>query len=100
MGEDGLECRHRGGAWIEVPPVQGGITVNVGDMLKRWSDEVLMSNMHRVRMPRTIEECQKSRYSVAFFLQADKSALIECKTKEAITAGDYFARRINSHFAE
>lgn len=111
VGEDGLECRRRatvdeGGnndaaaSWVEVPPVEGGITVNIGDMLKRWSDCKLYSNMHRVRMPKTIEDCAKSRYSVAFFLQADKSALIENTTDKAITAGEYFAERINAHFAE
>lgn len=100
VGEDGLECRAdpRGDAkWIEVPPVEGGITVNVGDMLRLWSDERLLSNMHRVRMPRTPEECRRSRYSVAFFLQADKSALIESR-KSSVSAGEYFAGRINSHF--
>ena len=103
MDEDGLECRAdpRGDAkWIEVPPVKNGITVNVGDMLRLWSDQRLTSNMHRVRMPRTPEECKKSRYSVAFFLQADKSALIDDGKKEPFTAGEYFAGRINSHFSE
>lgn len=111
MGEDGLECRRRGvtddndedeasASWVEVPPVEGGITVNIGDMLKRWSDSKLYSNLHRVRMPKSREECAKSRYSVAFFLQADKSALIENESNEPITAGEYFAARINAHFAE
>jgi len=88
--EEGLECRAnpQGDAkWIEVPPVVNGITVNVGDMLKRWSDCKLLSNMHRNRMPREIDECKKSRYSVGFFLQTDKSALIESPTEEPITAG-------------
>jgi len=109
VGEDGLECRRRevdegvegtSATWVEVPPEEGGITVNIGDMLKRWSDCKLYSNMHRVRMPKTSEECAKSRYSVAFFLQADKSALIENMSNEPITAGDYFAARINAHFSE
>jgi len=109
VGEDGLECRRRdvdegvectSATWVEVPPEEGGITVNIGDMLKRWSDCKLYSNMHRVRMPKTSEECAKSRYSVAFFLQADKSALIENISNEPITAGDYFAARINAHFSE
>ncbi|KAL9180837.1 hypothetical protein ACHAXT_011290 [Thalassiosira profunda] len=101
MGEEGLECRADplgdSPKWIPVPPVEGGITVNVGDMLRLWSDERLTSNMHRVRMPKTPEECRRSRYSVAFFLQADKSALIESR-KSSVSAGEYFAGRINSHF--
>jgi len=104
IGQDGLECRAnpQGDAqWIEVPPVDnGGITVNIGDMLKLWSDDALISNMHRVRMPRTLDECGRSRYSVAFFLQADGKAVIESRTKDSITAGEYFAGRINSHFSK
>ena len=108
VGEDGLECRRRedegveddSARWVKVPPLENGITVNIGDMLKRWSDCKLYSNLHRVRMPKTVKECNKSRYSIAFFLQADKSALIENTTDEPITAGDYFAARINSHFEE
>jgi isopenicillin N synthase-like dioxygenase len=49
-------------------------------------------------MPRTHEGCFKSRYSIAFFLQADSSALIENITNEPITAGEYFAERINAHY--
>ena len=105
MGEDGLECQRRtkddSEAWVEVPPIEGGITVNIGDMLKRWSDKRLYSNSHRVRMPKSTSVAPlKSRYSIAFFLQADKSALIENTTNEPITAGEYFAERINAHFAE
>lgn len=103
VGEDGLECRAdpKGTAeWVEVPPVQNGITVNVGDMLMLWSDSRLVSNMHRVRMPKTAEECTRGRYSVAFFLQADKSAVIENGRQDPITAGEYFAGRISANFSE
>lgn len=104
-GEEGLECRANPRAgdglankWIPVPPVQGGIAVNIGDMLMRWSDGRLFSNLHRVRMPNSVE-CHKSRYSIAFFLQADKSSLIESQTNKTITAGEFFKGRIGDHFA-
>lgn len=107
-GEDGLECRanpraqqqqqQQNVSWVAVPPIPGGITVNIGDMLMRWSDGNLFSNLHRVRMPKTTEECQTSRYSVAFFLQADKSAIIQSQTNQTISAGDFFSARIGSHY--
>ena len=84
--------------------MEGGIAVNVGDMLSRWSDGRLLSNLHRVRMPLPEEAggadgLSPSRYSIAFFLQADKRALIKSETHDEITAGDYILGRIRSNFA-
>jgi isopenicillin N synthase-like dioxygenase len=106
-GNAGLECaanpRASGssgsGGWLKVDPVEGGIAINIGDMLSRWSDDRLLSNLHRVRMP-TPEEATppRSRNSVAFFMQADKRVLIESQ-HGAITAGDYILGRIRSNFS-
>jgi len=106
-GEAGLECASNPNApggvdsdWVAVNPVEGGIAVNIGDMLSRWSDGRLFSNLHRVRLP-TPAECRpvpESRYSIAFFMQADKEVLIESETHEPITAGDYILHRIASNF--
>lgn len=103
-GNEGLECaaNPRGGAssggagWLKVDPIEGGIAVNIGDMLSRWSDDRLLSNLHRVRMPAPAE-LSKPRYSIAFFLQADKKVVIESKHGK-ITAGDYILGRIRSNF--
>jgi len=103
-GNEGLECaanpRACGGegGWLKVDPVVGGIAVNIGDMLSRWSNDRLLSNLHRVRMPNA-SECRppRSRFSVAFFMQADKKTLIESK-HGTITAGDYILGRIRSNF--
>mmetsp|Transcript_13934 Transcript_13934/g.30456 ORF Transcript_13934/g.30456 Transcript_13934/m.30456 type:complete len:544 (+) Transcript_13934:160-1791(+) len=85
--------------WVPVDPVEGAIAVNMGDMLARWSNHALYSNLHRVRMP-TPETCHKSRYSIAFFAQSDKSAVIESPNGDTITAGDYLLSRIQSNFAK
>lgn len=105
MGQAGLECcaNPRSGSekeWIPVPPTPGGIAVNIGDMLTRWSDGRLYSNLHRVRMP-TPAECTppSSRYSIAFFMQADKAALISSEKSEPITAGDYILSRIRANYS-
>jgi len=108
-GNEGLECapnpkvvdQTSGAPWLKVDPIAGGIAVNIGDMLGRWSDGRLLSNLHRVRMP-TPEECTppRSRYSRAFFMQADKHVVIESERTEAITAGDYILGRIRSNFAK
>ena len=41
--------------WTDCPPKPGCITVNVGDPLQFWSDGLLKSNYHRVRMPKARE---------------------------------------------
>ena len=67
------------------------------DFHRRWADGRVLSNLHRVRMP-TGPECGRPRQSIAFFMQADKEALIE-SSGETITAGDYILGRIRSNFA-
>lgn len=109
VGQAGLECCSNprdaskdGARWTPIDPVEGGIAVNIGDMLARWSNGRLYSNLHRVRMP-TPEECTppSSRYSIAFFAQADKGAMIKTDgVHEPISAGDYILSRIQSNFAK
>jgi len=106
-GNAGLECaanprsQKQSAGWLKVDPVVGGIAVNIGDMLSRWSDGRLLSNLHRVRMP-SPEECDppRSRYSIAFFMQADKHQRIECDEHAPITAGDYILGRIRSNYSK
>ena len=38
-------------SWQPCPHIPGCIVVNVGDSLQAWSDGILKSNYHRVRMP-------------------------------------------------
>ena len=83
--------------WVPVDPTDNGIAINIGDMLARWSNHALYSNLHRVRMP-TLEACDKSRYSIAFFAQSNKSTIIESPNGDTITAGDYILSRIKSNF--
>lgn len=54
------------------------------------SDDVLKSNFHRVKMPPP-EEANKPRYSIAFFAQPNKSALVQGPKQKypPITAGEY-----------
>mmetsp|Transcript_19001 Transcript_19001/g.45879 ORF Transcript_19001/g.45879 Transcript_19001/m.45879 type:complete len:351 (-) Transcript_19001:631-1683(-) len=82
--------------WTKVnTPHESAIAVNIGDMLARWSDGRLFSNLHRVRLP---EDATQSRYSIAYFAQSDKKTLIECNDSPPITAGDYILSRIQSNF--
>mmetsp|Transcript_9620 Transcript_9620/g.21471 ORF Transcript_9620/g.21471 Transcript_9620/m.21471 type:complete len:367 (+) Transcript_9620:84-1184(+) len=109
-GGAGLECAPNpkasgkgapAAAWLEVPPQEGCIAINIGDMLSLWSSGRLLSNLHRVRLP-NMKECAaaKCRYSIAVFMQADKKALIQPDGCGSITAGDYILSRISSNFSK
>ncbi len=87
--------------WTSVEPTPGTITCNIGDMLMRWSDDELQSTLHRVRMPKP-DEYQGPRYSIAFFAQANRDAIVQGPKKkyEPITAMDYLLQRIAANFAK
>ncbi len=86
-------------AWTSVTPDEDAITCNIGDMLMRWSDDQLPSNFHRVKNPAP-GEYMGSRYSMAFFAQANRDAIIEGPGKKypAMAAGDYLNQRIAANF--
>ncbi|MBJ9985699.1 isopenicillin N synthase family oxygenase [Acinetobacter sp. S40] len=94
----GKEMENR--AWTSIEPRENLITCNIGDMLMRWSDDVLPSNFHRVKNPAD-DEYQGARYSLAFFCQANEDVLIQSPKGKYpdITAKDYLAQRISANFS-
>lgn len=68
----GLEVRNRDGEWVGIPPIDGTFVVNVGEVLKVWSDGVFSSTLHRV-----INRSGNRRYSIPFFMYPSYDALIQ-----------------------
>ena len=103
QGQGGLQvCPGKemdGQAWTSIEPEAGAITCNIGDMLMRWSDDQLPSNFHRVRNPQP-GEYMGPRYSLAFFCQANREAVIQSPSGKypPITAGDYLKQRVAANF--
>jgi isopenicillin N synthase-like dioxygenase len=95
----GLEVRRRDGAWIKAPPIAGAFVCNIGDCLMRWSNDTYVSTPHRVTSPPG-----RDRYSIAFFLDPNPEALIEClpgcsasgaaAKYPPILAADYLTQRL------
>ncbi len=87
--------------WTDVEPLAGVVTCNIGDMLMRWSDDRLPSTLHRVRMPKP-HEALGARYSMAFFCQANRDAVIQGPARRyaPITAHDYLQQRIAANYAK
>lgn len=69
-GVPGLQARSRGGAWVDVPPAEGALAVNFGQVLERWSGGRIRATEHRV-----IGGAQE-RYSIPFFYEARVDAEI------------------------
>jgi isopenicillin N synthase-like dioxygenase len=77
----GLRAQRLDGTWVNVPPIPGSIVVNVGDMMQRWSNDVLRATPHQVvELPNlnTDDDSVPERYSIAFFCNANKNVLLKC----------------------
>lgn len=87
--------------WTDVPPKGGVITCNIGDMLMRWSDDKLLSNLHRVRMPQSGESLGP-RYSMAFFAQANMDTVLQGPQKKytPMTGHEYIQMRLGANFGK
>jgi isopenicillin N synthase-like dioxygenase len=79
----GLELRNSAGEWIRADPVKGAFVVNLGDMVRRWSNDLYQSTMHRVLN----NVSGRDRYSVASFFNPDHFYRVECLAT-CLPAGD------------
>ena len=96
----GLEVRTRDGRWLAAPFIPGAYVCNIGDCLMRWTNDTYVSTPHRVVSPPGRE-----RYSVAFFLDPNPDAMVECLPGCAsdhnpakyppIRGDDYLTSRLN-----
>ncbi len=77
----GLQVQTPAGQWVDAPAIPGSFVVNVGDMLHRWSNGILLSTPHRV-----INRSGRERYSCPFFydpnVAADIVPLSSCVTAD------------------
>ncbi len=69
-GVDGLQAQHRDGRWIDVPPVEGALAVNFGQVLERWCGGRIKATRHRVLGG------GRERMSIPFFYEARADAEI------------------------
>lgn len=69
----GLQARNSAGDWIDVPPKEGTLVVNVGNLLARWTNDLYTSTLHRALHVGT-----EPRISAAFFVYPDDRAVVRC----------------------
>jgi len=78
----GLQTQNLKGEWLDVPIIDGALTVNIGDMLEVWSNGIFKSNLHRVI------NHSKERYSFPYFASLNYNTLVTPWIKERRSAND------------
>ena len=99
----GLQVEDASGDWIQAPPIEGTLIVNVADLLSRWTDGAYKSTPHRV-----VNSSGKKRLSIVLAFDPNPETVIDAKdvfgnqhvSKEtATTCGDYLTWRFEKAFA-
>lgn len=99
----GLQVKNVAGEWIEAPPIPDTYVVNLGDTLMRWTNDVFVSNPHRV-----INAGGEERYSIPYFHDPNYDAVLtaieSCVLPEEgpkyppITGGAYLESRFDATY--
>ena len=99
----GLQVEDASGDWIQAPPIEGTLIVNVADLLSRWTDGAYKSTPHRV-----VNSSGKKRLSIVLAFDPNPETVIDAKdvfgnqhvSKEtATTCGEYLTWRLEKAFA-
>ena len=76
--DKGLQVFNKAGQWVDVPQVEGGLVVNIADLMMQWTNDQWVSTLHRVSNP-PLEVAQTNRrQSLVFFHQPNYDAMVEC----------------------
>ena len=95
------------GQWLTVPVVPGTVTVNVADLLSRWTNGIYRSPKHRVALPGA--DVTRSRYSTVFFYNPNSQVTVRCMDSccsadrprqfPPIEAGEFLRQRRASQYS-
>ena len=69
----GLAVRLASGEWFAPPVIPGTFLINLGNIMRRWSNDRFLSTPHGV-----INDSGADRYSIAYFHSPTPAAVIEC----------------------
>ncbi|KAL3688771.1 hypothetical protein R1sor_015080 [Riccia sorocarpa] len=99
-----LQVKNQAGEWIWADPVPGTFVVNIGDMLKIWSNGLYMPTVHRV-----LNDNSKYRVSVPYFYEPNFDALVKpldsCKQVTggeskfaSVVYGEHLTKKVLNNF--
>lgn len=97
---EGLQVQTHSGEFITAPVIPGAVLINIADLMQRWTNDRLISVVHRVLLPSAGDS--SCRQSLAFFVQPDDEALITCldglDKYPPVKSGDYLMQRLNASY--
>lgn len=70
----GLEVRNAAGHWLRAQPIANTFVVNLGDLMRRWTNDLYQSTRHRVLN----NTSGRDRYSIATFCSPGHAWRVEC----------------------
>ena len=99
-GYGGLQLQSPSGQWEDAPYVEDAFTINVGDLLGRWTGDRWRSTRHRVLPPPSDAPDEELMSLVAFF-EADADVVVEAFSPpighdndyEPVVVGDWLVGR-------
>ena len=95
-GYGGLQIQTRDGTWADAPYVADAFTINVADLLSRWTGERWRSTRHRV-LPPPPQAPDEELISLIVFLEAEVDTVIRPvagnKDLEPVVAGEWLRAR-------
>lgn len=74
-GYGGLQVQTVDGQWADAPYVDGALTINIADMLARWTGDRWRSTRHRV-LPPPAEQPAEELISLIMFMEADMDQIV------------------------
>jgi isopenicillin N synthase-like dioxygenase len=69
----GLAVRLPSGEWFAPPVIPGTFLINLGNIMRRWSNDRFLSTPHGV-----LNDSGTERYSIAYFHSPNPDSVIEC----------------------
>jgi isopenicillin N synthase-like dioxygenase len=76
--DHGLQVFTKDGQWLDVPLVEGGLVVNIADLMMQWTNDQWVSTLHRVNNPPFQGVSNNRRQSLVFFHQPNYDTMVEC----------------------
>jgi len=96
------------GNFIDATPIEDTIVINAGDLLARWSNDLIKSTKHRVVEPPTKSDSYPARYSIAYFCNPNFTKNVETipgtlaagqtAKYDSINSGEYLVKRLTETY--